>query len=126
MQVDAVAGLRRRGILMPGYGVLDHVLEGNRRLAPPTTCRAPAALIERGGVHRRESLKSLVACGCERRGHVPILSIRRECGVLEYGVSPHVADELSTIAGQSGFAPAHQEFEVRGPYPRLGSDEAPA
>ena len=61
---------------------------------------------------------------CERRRHVPIFSIREERGVLEEVVSPHVTDELSRIAGQSGFAPARQGFEVHGPYARCGSDEA--
>ena len=51
MQVDVVAGLEQRGVLMFAYEVLGHVLDGNYRLAPPTIDRVLAALIERGGVH---------------------------------------------------------------------------
>ena len=126
MQVDVVAGLGRRGVLMFAYEVLDHVLDGNYRLAPPTIDRVLAALIERGGVHWLELLESRVACGRERRGHVPNLSIGEEFGVHEEAVSPHVPDELSRVVGQPDFALVRQGFEARGPYARCGSDEAPA
>ena len=126
MQTDVAAGLEQRGILVSGYEVLDQVFDGSQRLAPPTIYRALAGLIERAGVHRLESLESLVAGRHEWRGHVPILSIREECGVLEEAVSPHVADELSRMAGRSGFSPARQGFGVRGPYARCGADEARA
>ena len=126
MQVDVAAGLGQRGILMSEHEVIDHVLDGNYRPAPTRTYRALAALIERGGVHGLESLESIVACGCERRRHVPILSIRERYGVLGEAVPPHVPDGLSRVAGRPGFTPARQVFEVRGPYARRGSDGAPA
>ena len=125
MQVDAVAGSGRRGSLTPAYEVLDRALDGYQRLAPPTIDRALAALMERGGVHRLESLDPLVACGCERPGHDPVLSIREEYGVLEEAVSPQFGDELPRIARRRGFASARQGFEGHCPCARSGSDEAP-
>ena len=126
MQVDVAAGLGQRGILRLAHEELDHALDRNFRLAPPAISRALAGLIERGGVHRRELLNSLVARGYGRRGHVPILPIEEECGVLEEAFSPQFADERSMIAGPSGFAPARQGLEVRGPCACCRSDEASA
>lgn len=126
MQVEVLAVLRRHGTPMSAYEVLDHVRSGHQRLAPPTIYRALAALVERGGVHRLESLKAFVACRCERRGHVPIFAICEECGTVEESVSPRVTDELSRVAGETGFAPARQVIEVHGQCARCGSEGAPA
>ena len=124
MQADVLAVLRRRGTPMSAYEVLDQLRDGNPRLAPPTIYRALAALIERGRVHRLESLKAFVACRCERHRHVPIFSICEECGTVEEAVSRHITNELSRIAGQSGFAPARHVIEVHGQCARCESKEA--
>lgn len=126
IQVEVAAGSGQRGIPMSAYEVLDHVLDGNFRLAPPTMYRTPAALIELGGAHRLESIEALAACGCERGGQVPIFSDREECSVLEEALPPQFADEPSRIAGPSGFTPARQGLEVHGRCARCGSPEAPA
>ena len=57
---------------------------------------------------------------------VDVVAGQEERGVLDEAVSPHVTDELSRMAGQSGFAPARQVFGVHDPGARCGSDEAPA
>ena len=127
MQAEVLAVLRRCGEPMSAYKVLDMLRsgrEGNPRLAPPTIYRALAALIERGRVHRLESLKAFVACTCEQRFHVPIFSICEECGTVEESVSRHVTNELSRITEQSGFAPAHHVIEVLGQCARCESKEA--
>ncbi len=126
MQAEVLAALQRRGTPMSAYEVLDRLRDGNPRLAPPTIYRALAAPIERGSVHRLESLKAFVACRCERHGHVPIFSICKECGTVEEAVSRHITNELSRIAGQSGFAPARHMIEVHGQCARCESKEAPA
>ena len=124
MQADVLAVLRRRGTPMSAYEVLDQLRDGKPRLAPPTIYRALAALIERGRVHRLESLKAFVACRRERHGHVPIFSICRVCGTVEEAVSRHITNELSRIAGQSGFAPARHVIEVHGQCARCEAKEA--
>ena len=126
LQAEVLAVLQRRDAPMSAYEVLDRLRDGNPRLAPPTIYRALAALIERGKVHRLESLKAFVACRREQHGHVPIFSICEECGTVEEAVSRPITNELSRIAGQSGFAPARHVIEVHGPCARCESKEAPA
>ena len=126
MQAEVLATLRKCGAPMSAYEVLDRLRDGNPRLAPPTIYRALAALIEGGRVHRLESLKAFVACRCEQHGHVPIFSICEECGTVEEAVSRRITNELSRIAGQSGFAPARHVIEVHGQCARCESKEAPA
>ncbi len=108
---------------MSAYEVLDRLRDRYSRLAPPTIYRALAALIERGMVHRLESLKAFVACRCGPHGHVPIFSICEACGTVEESVSPHFTDELSKMAGQSGFAPARHVIEVHGQCALCGVQE---
>ena len=124
MQADVLAVLHRCDAPMSAYEVLDQLRGGNPRLAPPTIYRALAALIERGKVHRLESLKAFVVCNCEHRSHVPIFSICKECGMVEEAVSQRVTSELSRIAGQTGFAPARHVIEVHGQCARCESKEA--
>ena len=126
MQADILAVLRQCGAPMSAYKVLDRLRDGNPRLAPPTIYRALAALIGRGMVHRLESLNAFVACRCEQHGHVPIFSICEDCGTVEEAVSQRITNELSRIAGQSGFAPARHVIEVHGHCARCESKEAPA
>ena len=126
MQAEVLATLRKCGAPMSAYEVLDRLRDGNPRLAPPTIYRALAALIEGGLVHRLESLKAFVACRCEQHGHVPIFSICEECGTVEEAVSRDITNELSRIAGQSGFAPARHVIEVHGQCARCESKGAPA
>ncbi len=124
MQAEVLAVLRRCGSPMSAYGVLGQLRDVNPQLAPPTIYRALAALIERGKVHRLESLKAFVACRCERHGHVPIFSICDECGTVEEAVSRRITNNLSKIAGQSGFAPARHVIEVHGRCAHCESKEA--
>lgn len=124
MQAEILAVLRKCGSPMSAYEVLDRLRDGNPRLAPPTIYRALAALIEGGRVHRLESLKAFVACKCEQHRHVPIFSICKECGTVEEAFSWHITNELSKIAGQSGFAPVRQVIEVHGQCARCEAKEA--
>ena len=124
MQAEVLATLRKCGAPMSAYEVLDRLRDGNPRLAPPTIYRALAALIEGGRVHRLESLKAFVACRCEQHGHVPIFSICEACGTVEEAVSRRITNELSRIAGQSGFAPARHVIEVHGQCARCEAKEA--
>ena len=124
MQADVLAVLRRRDAPMSAYEVLDRLRDGNSRLAPPTIYRALGALIEGGRVHRLESLKAFVACKCEQHRPVPIFSICKECGTVEEAFSWHITNELSKIAGQSGFAPVRQVIEVHGQCARCEAKEA--
>lgn len=123
MQAEVLAILRRRGTPMSAYEVLGQLRDSNPQLAPPTIYRALAALTERGGVHRLESLNAFIACKSHSHKDASILSICDDCGEVEEFVAPDLLRELSSIAGQSGFAPTRHVIEVHGQCASCGSAE---
>lgn len=64
---------------MTAYEILDKL--GIK--TPPTVYRALEALIERGYVHRIESLNAFVACHGEHDEHNTSFAVCRECGNAE-------------------------------------------
>jgi len=113
-QAAVLAVLQRHSGPLSAYEVLGALREVNPRVAPPTVYRALAALMERGRVHRLESVKAYIACQCDRHRHASILSICGDCGAVEESVAPDMLEELSSIAGKSGFAPMRHVIEVHG------------
>ncbi len=114
MQEKVLAILQKHGTPMSAYEVLGQLRDVHPRLAPPTIYRALAALIQRGGVHRLESLNAFVACSVDRHGDAPVLLICEGCGTVEEPVSSLVSDQLSSIAKQVNFTPTRQVIEVHG------------
>ena len=114
MQDKVLAVLQRRGTPMSAYEVLGQLRDVHPRLAPPTIYRALAALIERGGVHRLESLKAFVACSVDGHGPTPVLLICEKCRTVEEPVSAQIEDQLSDIAQQVDFTPTRHVIEVHG------------
>lgn len=114
MQEKVLAVLQKHGTPMSAYEVLGQLRDVHPRLAPPTIYRALAALIERGGVHRLESLNAFVACSVDRHRDSPVLLICEDCGTVAEPVSSVVADQLSSIAEQVDFTPTRQVIEVHG------------
>lgn len=118
MQAAVLAHLRTQRAPQSAYDVLDALRKDARRLAPTTIYRALAALVESGAVHRLESRNAFVAC--TRQGanpaddHAAILSICDDCGCVEETLSKDVLVAVSTVAGQSGFAPTRHVIEVIG------------
>lgn len=123
MQAEVLGVLRRRGVPISAYEVLECLREKNPRLSPPTIYRALAALAERGQAHRVESLNAFVACQRERHHHASILSICGDCGAVEENISADLLTRLSSIAGKSGFAPMRHVIEVHGQCGSCGSAE---
>ena len=113
-QAAVLAILRRYGRPVSAYDVLGQLRQSNPKIAPPTVYRALAALMERGQVHRIESLSAFIACRCEHHPRVSILTICDDCGLVEESEAPEVLRELSNIAGRSGFAPTRHVIEVHG------------
>ena len=114
MQAQVLGVLRRHLGPMSAYDVLDRLRESNPRLAPPTIYRALAALIERGRVHRLESLNAFMACRCDHHHNAAVLSICDGCGAVRESIAPDLVADLSAVAGQSGFAPKRHVIEVHG------------
>ena len=123
MQAEVLGVLRRRGVPISAYEVLECLREKNPRLSPTTIYRALAALAERGQAHRVESLNAFVACQRERHHHASILSICGDCGAVEESISADLLTRLSSIAGKSGFAPMRHVIEVHGQCGSCGSAE---
>jgi len=126
MQADVLAVLRRRGGPLSAYDVLGEMRESHPKIAPPTIYRTLAALIERGRVHRLESMNAFIACQCERHPNASILSICDDCGTVEESVAPDMLDALSSIAGKSGFQPARHVIEIHGLCASCSAGQVPA
>lgn len=126
MQADVLAVLRRRGGPLSAYEVLGELRESHPKVAPPTIYRALAALTERGRVHRLESMNAFIACQCDRHMQASILSICDDCGTVEESVAPDLLEELSSVAGKSGFRPARHVIEIHGLCASCGAGQVPA
>lgn len=114
LQAEVLAALRRRSGPLSAYDVLWELRQNSAKIVPQTIYRALAALTDRGQVHRLESMKAFVACQCDQHQHASILSICDDCGTVEERLAPELLDELSSIVGQSGFAPKRHVIEVHG------------
>jgi Fur family zinc uptake transcriptional regulator len=125
-QADVLAVLRRRGGPLSAYEVLGELRKSNPKIAPPTIYRALAALTERGRVHRLESMNAFIACRCDTHLKASVLSICDNCGRVEESVAPELLDELSSVAGQSGFQPARHVIEIHGLCASCGAGQVPA
>ena len=126
MQVDVLAILRRCARPLSAYDVLDAMRESHPRIAPLTIYRALAALRERGRVHRLESMNAFIACQCDRHAHASILSICDDCGTVEESVAPELLEDLSSVAGRSGFRPSRHVIEIHGLCASCGAGQVPA
>ncbi len=114
IRAEVLTVLRRRRRPLSAYDILRELREANPKIGPPTIYRALSALIERGRVHRLESLKAFIACKGDRHQHASILSICNDCGSVEESVAPDLHNELSSIAAKTGFSPTRHVIEIHG------------
>lgn len=113
-QSQVLAVLRSHRDPLSAYDVIGELRQVNPKIAPPTVYRALAALIDRGQVHRVESLNAFMACQCDRHQHASILAICDDCGTVEENFEPDLLDALSSVVAQSGFAPTRHVIELHG------------
>ncbi len=114
LQAEVLEMTRRRNCPTSAYDVLEELRKSNPKLAPTTVYRALAALIERGRIHRLESLNAYIACQCENHNHASILSICDGCGCVEESVEPDLLAKLSLVLRKTGFAAKRHVIEVHG------------
>ncbi|MCB2010334.1 MAG: transcriptional repressor [Geminicoccaceae bacterium] len=126
LQAEVLAVLHRRGGPRSACDVFGELREVHPGIAPPTICRAMAALTEHGRVHRLESPDAFIPCQCDRHQHASILSICDDYGTVEENTAPDLLQQLSSIVGKSGFAPVRHVIEVHGVCGSCGGGQAHA
>lgn len=109
-----VAALDQHRGPLSAYDVLKELRQINPKIAPTTVYRALASLIKCGKVHRLESMKAFILCQCEKHRHASIFAICDHCGSVEESVAPNLLMDISSIAGQSGFATTRHVIEIYG------------
>ncbi len=100
---------------LSAYDLLDR-LRSNGFRAPLQVYRALKVLMERGKVHRLESLSAFVAC-CGNHGHDAVMvafAICDECGQVSEFADETVSDRLQQWVGRRGFTAATAAIEIRG------------
>jgi Fur family zinc uptake transcriptional regulator len=84
--------------------------------APPVVYRALKGLLDRGLVHRIESLNAYVVCGgADHPHHHPAqFAICRECGRVEEITDPAVDQLIGAWTGRIGFVADSRTIEILG------------
>lgn len=97
------------------YGILDQLRDEGIK-APLQVYRALDKLVERGLVHRLESLNAFVACSdmhCHRAGLIAF-AICEKCGRVEEFADEVVSERLAAWASKASFKPKSTTMEIRG------------
>lgn len=114
MQTAVLAILRDSKSPHSAYTLLDRLQETYPKIAPPTVYRALATLVERGQIHRLESLNAYIACQSEAHHQASVLSICEDCGAVEENFEPDIVSRLSAALRKSGFSAQRHIIEVNG------------
>jgi Fur family zinc uptake transcriptional regulator len=96
------------------YAILDQLKGDGRSAAPPTVYRALEFLLERGLVHRIESLNAFIGCPAPDGNHPVQFLICRGCGMTAEMDDRRVADALAKGAAERGFAVESRVIELSG------------
>ena len=121
--------LRRERRPLGAYALLD-ALRGSGLKAPPQVYRALDALVERGLVHRLETLNAFVACCHDHDrptagGHSQALfAICDSCKRADEIADPKLANALDSIAVARGFTLDRSAVELHGVCDRCRSRDA--
>ena len=126
MQTEILSILRDSKSPHSAYTLLDRLQETYPKIAPPTVYRALAALVERGQIHRLESLNAYVACQSEAHRQASVLSICEDCGIVEETFEPDIFSRLSAALRKSGFSAQRHIIEVNGICASCGPSQADA
>ena len=104
------------------YQLLDDLSHERGRVAPPTVYRAIDFLLERGLIHRIESLNAFVGCSQPRERHSGCFLICRTCGATAEMVDTRLDRALSDAAQDVAFQVERQTVEMRGLCPACTPD----
>lgn len=96
------------------YDILQSMQTAQKGTAPMTVYRALDFLLDKGFVHRIESLNAYIGCGRPGHSQSGQFLICHNCGeVAELG-DPELATLISTKAKQLGFSIENQIVEIKG------------
>jgi Fur family transcriptional regulator, zinc uptake regulator len=96
------------------YAILDRLRRRGRPAAPPTAYRALEFLLERGLIHRIESLNAFVGCAHPGDAHPVQFLICTTCGMAAEVDDPRVAEAIGRSAEECGFALKRRVIELSG------------
>jgi Fur family transcriptional regulator, zinc uptake regulator len=108
------------------YAILEELSrrEG-KQVAPPTVYRTLDFLLERGFVHKIESLNAYAPCEHLGHAHHGMLVICEACGRSEEIEDNEVMRAISKTAAGAGFSPRRVMVEVKGLCRGCAEDSAP-
>ena len=114
--------LTRADAPLSAYTILDQLRDDGFR-APPQVYRALDKLVERGRVHRLESINAFVACKHPACGaHATVaFAICERCGCVSEIGSDALVASIGAIAQSEGFAVTKTTVELRGICARCGA-----
>ena len=96
------------------YALLDRLKGDGRSAAPPTVYRALEFLLERGLIHRIESLNAYVGCADPGTPHLSQFLICSDCGTAAEVEDRRVAEAIVRSAADSGFKIQGRVIELKG------------
>jgi Fur family zinc uptake transcriptional regulator len=109
-----LATLERSAVPLTAYALLDKLRKHGFK-APPTIYRALESLVERGLVHRIESLGAFVACHHHENGglHSQFL-VCRDCGSVEEVHDQKLTKKIHKLASSLKFHIEREILEIMG------------
>jgi Fur family zinc uptake transcriptional regulator len=97
------------------YAILDTLKEdGRSSAAPPTVYRALEFLLERGLIHRIESLNAFVGCAHPGESHLVQFLICKSCGMTAELDDRRLGEAIGRSAADQGFAIQSRVVELSG------------
>lgn len=114
LQAEMLDIMHRHAGPHSAYDLLRELRKTNAKMAPPTVYRALAVLMEKGRIHRLESLNAYIPCQCDSHEHASVLAICDDCGAVNENVAPGLLSKLASVLGKSGFAAQRHIIEVHG------------
>ena len=99
---------------LSAYDILHSLQLQEGKLAPPTVYRVLASLLDKGHIHRIESLNAYVICNHSCEHSASIMSICDDCGLVTETTSNSLISEIDTITRRKGFSPKRHVIEIHG------------
>jgi Fur family zinc uptake transcriptional regulator len=96
------------------YDLLSALSARRGRMGPPTVYRALSYLLQRGLIHRIESLNAYAACACPRAAPGHVFLICSACGEVQEVESAAARQALDVVTAAAAFSLAHLVIEARG------------